>query len=36
MGATFIVTLREAFEAALILGIIYTYLQKIGARDGYR
>ena len=36
MGATFIVTLREAFEAALILGIIYTYLQKIGARAGYR
>lgn len=36
MGATFIVTLREAFEASLILGIIYTYLQKIGARDGYR
>lgn len=36
MGATFIVTLREAFEASLILGIIYTYLQKIGARDGFR
>ncbi len=36
MGATFVVTLREAFEAALILGIVYSYLQKIGARDGYR
>jgi len=36
MGATFVITLREAFEAALILGIIYSYLDKIGARDGYR
>ena len=32
MGATFVITLREAFEASLILGIVYTYLQKIGAR----
>src|SRR4030095_14313812 len=32
MGATFVVTLREAFEAALLLGIVYTYLDKIGAR----
>lgn len=31
MGATFIVTLREGFEASLILGIIYTYLHQIGA-----
>lgn len=36
MGATFIVTLREAFEAALILGIIYSYLEKVGAPDGVR
>ena len=36
MGATFIVTLREAFEAALILGIVYGYLEKIGAGDGFR
>lgn len=36
MGATFIVTLREAFEASLILGIAYTYLDKIDARDSYR
>lgn len=35
MGATFVITLREAFEASLILGIVYTYLQKIGARDSY-
>src|SRR5215470_288699 len=31
MGATFVVTLREAFEAALLLGIVYTFLHKIGA-----
>src|SRR5262245_18988677 len=32
MGGTFIVTLREAFEAALLLGIVYTYLDRIGCR----
>jgi high-affinity iron transporter len=36
MGATFVVTLREAFEASLILGIVYTYLDKVHARDQYR
>ncbi len=36
MGGTFVVTLREGFEAALILGIVYTYLQKIGAQRHYR
>jgi high-affinity iron transporter len=36
MGATFVITLREAFEAALILGIVYSYLEKIGARVGFR
>ena len=36
MGGAFIITLREGFEAALILGIVYTYLQKIGARRHYR
>lgn len=36
MGATFVITLREGFEAALILGIVYVYLDKIGARDEYR
>jgi high-affinity iron transporter len=35
MGATFVVTLREAFEAALILGIVYTYLVKVGARRSF-
>jgi high-affinity iron transporter len=28
VGATFIVTLREGFEAALLLGIIYAYLAQ--------
>jgi high-affinity iron transporter len=36
MGATFIITLREAFEAALLLGIVYTYLDKVGARRHFR
>jgi high-affinity iron transporter len=36
MGATFVITLREAFEAALILGIVYGYLEKIKARESYR
>jgi high-affinity iron transporter len=36
LGATFIITLREAFEAALLLGIVYTFLDKLGARDQYR
>jgi len=36
MGATFVVTLREAFEAALILGIVYTYLDRVGGRVYYR
>ena len=31
MGATFVITLREALEAALLLGIVYTYLHRIGA-----
>jgi high-affinity iron transporter len=36
MGATFVITLREAFEAALLLGIVYTYLDKVGGREHYR
>ncbi len=35
MGGSFIITLREGFEAALILGIVYTYLHKIGAERHY-
>ena len=31
MGAAFVITLREAFEAALVLGIVYTYLHRTGA-----
>ena len=31
MGGTFLITLREAFEAALLLGLVYTYLDKIDA-----
>jgi len=36
MGATFLITLREAFEASLLLGLVYTYLDKIGARENFR
>jgi len=36
MGATFLITLREAFEASLLLGLVYTYLDKIGARAQFR
>jgi len=32
---TFLVVLREAFEAALVLGIVYTYLDKIHRRQHY-
>jgi high-affinity iron transporter len=35
VGATFVVTLREAFEAALLLGIVYSYLDRVGARAQY-
>ncbi|MFL6615844.1 MAG: FTR1 family protein [Pantoea agglomerans] len=35
MGATFVVTLREAFEAALLLGIVYSYLDRVGATAQY-
>ena len=35
MGGTFVITLREAFEAALLLGIVYTYLDKVGGRRYY-
>ncbi len=36
MPATFVITLREGFEAALLLGIVYAYLEKIGRREHYR
>ncbi len=36
MLPTFVIVLREAFEAALLLGIVYTYLQKISRPQHYR
>jgi high-affinity iron transporter len=33
MGATFVIVLREGFEAALLLGIVYAYLTKIGRAE---
>src|SRR5437899_10846274 len=36
MAASFVVTLREGFEAALLLGIVYACLDRFGARDHYR
>ena len=36
MAATFVVTLREGFEAALLLGIVYACLDRFGARHHYR
>ncbi len=36
MGAAFVITLREGFEAALVLGIIYTYLHRVGASASVR
>ena len=35
MGATFIVTLREGFEAALLLGIVYAYLAQTSLRRNH-
>src|SRR5215510_3960833 len=35
MGGTFLITLREGFEAALLLGLVYTYLEKIGVRQHF-
>ncbi len=36
MLGTFVITWREAIEAALIVGILMTYLQKIGESRQYR
>jgi high-affinity iron transporter len=36
MVASFIITVREALEAALIVAIIMAYLGKIGRRDLYK
>ena len=36
MGATFVVVLREGFEAALLLGIVYAYLAQIGHTESRR
>src|SRR5262245_15067131 len=33
MGGTFVITLREGFEAALLVGLVHTYLDKVGARQ---
>lgn len=36
MGATFLITAREGFEAALLLGLVYVSLHRIGRRDQFR
>ena len=36
MGATFVIVLREGFEAALLLGIVYAYLTQIGRAESRR
>ncbi len=36
MGASFLITLREGIEAALIVSIILAYLNTIGRRDRHR
>jgi len=36
LGATFVIVLREGFEAALLLGIVYAYLAQIGHADSRR
>lgn len=36
MAAAFLITLREGFEAALIVSIVLTYLRQIGRQDAFR
>lgn len=34
--ASFVITFREALEAALIVGIVAAYLRKVGHPEAYR
>jgi len=36
VGATFLITAREGFEAALLLGLVFASLNRIGRRDQFR
>ncbi len=36
MGASFLITLREGIEAALVVSIILAYLNSIGRQDSHR
>jgi high-affinity iron transporter len=36
MGASFLITLREGFEAALIVAIVLGYLRQVGRQDTFR
>src|SRR5262249_18446071 len=36
VGATFLITAREGFEAALLLGLVYASLNRLGRRDQFR
>ena len=36
MGATFLITAREGFEAALLLGLVYASLNRLGRHDQFR
>ncbi|MFQ5710982.1 MAG: FTR1 family protein [Candidatus Geothermarchaeales archaeon] len=36
MNGQFLIVFREALEAALIVGIVVAYLEKIGRRDLFR
>ncbi len=36
VGATFLITAREGFEAALLLGLVYASLNRLGRHDQFR
>lgn len=36
MTAAFLITWRESLEAALIVGILFTYLKKVGQEQNYK